>query len=140
LAESFAPIAAKWQGGDKSGAIDGFMRLVEGPDWRKAIDTIAGAWQMAIADADTVFQLEGQALQEWPFGIDDAWRIKVPVLAMLGAAIVPMFHETHELACSWFAHSEPVVIRGATHMLQMVKPRAVAEALSGFLSRHPIRA
>ena len=93
---------------------------------------------MAIADADNFFQVEGLAMVEWGFSAADARRIRQPILAMAGTDTAPAFHETHALALAWFPHAEPVEIPGATHMLMMVKPRAVAEAISAFLSRHPL--
>ncbi len=138
LSERLLPMRVKYQSGDKAGALEHFMGEIEGPAWRNAVDAVPGAWQMAIADADNFFQVEGLALAQWGFSAADARRIRQPILAMVGADSVPPFHQTHALALAWFPHAEPVEIPGATHMLMMVKPRAVAEAISAFLSRHPI--
>ena len=138
LSERLFPMNVKYQSGDKAGAIEHFMGEIEGPAWRNALDSVPGAWQMAIADADNFFQVEGIAMADWGFSAADARRIRQPILAMVGANTAPAFHETHALALAWFPHAEPVEIPGATHMLMMVKPRAVAEAISAFLSRHPL--
>ncbi len=136
--ERMFPMTVKYQSGDKAGALEHFMGEIEGPAWRNAIDSVPGAWQMAIADADNFFQVEGLALLEWGFSAADARLLRQPILATVGADTAPAFHETHALALAWFPHAEPVEISGATHMLMMVKPRAVAEAISAFLSRHPL--
>jgi len=136
--ERMVPMRAKYESGDKSGALEHFMREIEGPGWRGAVDSVPGAWQMAIADADSFFQIEGLALLQWLFGASEAQRVSQPILAMVGADSPPAFHEAHALAVSWFPRAEPVEIPGATHMLMMVKPRVVAEALSSFFSRHSL--
>ncbi len=138
FSERMFPMRVKYQSGDKAGALEHFMAEVEGPNWRSAVDSVPGAWPMAIADADTFFQLEGLALAEWTFSAADARRVRQPILLMVGADSAPAFHETHALALSWFTPAEPVEIAGATHMLMMVKPRAVADAIAAFLSRHPL--
>ncbi len=140
LSEQMLPMRVKYECGDRTGALEHFMEVVEGPAWRNAADAVAGAWQMAVADADNFFQIEGAALLEWSFGPDDARRIKQPILAVVGADTAAVFRETHELTLSWFPKAEPVVIPGATHMLPLVQPRAVALALSDFMARHPIAA
>ena len=138
VAERMFPMRVKYQSGDKAGALEHFMAEIEGPNWCSAVDSVAGAWPMAIADADNFFQVEGLAIAEWAFSAADARRVRQPILLMVGANTAPAFHETHALALSWFSQAEPVEIAGATHMLMMVKPRAVADAIAAFLSRHPL--
>ncbi len=65
LSERLFPMNVKYQSGDKAGALEHFMDVIEGPGWRTAIDSVPGAWQMAIADADNFFQVEGLAMAEW---------------------------------------------------------------------------
>lgn len=134
--ESFGPLATRYRSGDRAGALEGFMKLVDGPDWRTAVDAVPGGWQMAIADLDTLFQVEGPALREWAVSREDAGRIRQPVLCMVGGATEPIFRRTHELALSWFPQAEAATIERASHMLQMVDTRAVAECLAKFLARH----
>ena len=40
---------------------------------------------------------------------------------------------------AWLDDVEPFVLAGATHLLHLQRPRAVAEALAGFFARHPLR-
>jgi pimeloyl-ACP methyl ester carboxylesterase len=136
--ESFSPLVTRYRSGDRAGALDGFMRLVDGPNWRNAVNAVPGAHEMAIADLDTMFQVEGPALQEWQISREDAGRIKQPVLCMVGGATEPIFRQTHELARSWFPQAETATIERATHMLQMVNARAVAGPLADFFARHPM--
>ena len=47
-----------------------------------------------------------------------------------------MYRERQDLLVGWLPDAEPFVLPGATHLLQVQEPRALAEALAGFLSRH----
>jgi pimeloyl-ACP methyl ester carboxylesterase len=138
--EALGPVLEAYQAGDKAGAIDVFLGGVIGPDYRATLDRVlpAGWFEQAVADADTTFQVDLPALEEWKFSRDLAGRISQPVLAVLGAESAPVFVEVHELVQQWLPRAEPVVLPGATHGLQMQNPRGVAEALAGFFARHPL--
>jgi 3-oxoadipate enol-lactonase len=135
-----APIQQAYETGDTTAAIDGFLQAVCGADYRAAMSATlpAGWFEQAEADADTFFQVELPALQAWAFSRELAGRITQPVLAVLGAESVPISVEMHELVQEWLPQAEPFVLPGATHGLQMMNPRGVAEALAGFFARHPL--
>jgi len=136
--EAMAPIGDIYTSGDKSGAADAFLRAVNGDDYRQVIDDRlpAGAFDLAVADLDTFFQVEMPALQEWRFTADDAKRVTLPVVSVLGNESAPIFTESHELIMQWIPQAEELRIPEATHGLQMMNPGAVAEGLSRFFSRH----
>jgi len=140
FAEALDPILRTYQVGDKEAAIDGILRAVDGPDYREVNDTVlpAGWFELAVADADTTFQVELPALGEWQFSRELAGRITQPVLAVLGAESAPVFVEVHALVQRWLPQAEPFVLPGATHGLQTQNPRGMAEALAGFFARHPL--
>ena len=48
-----------------------------------------------------------------------------------------MFRERRDLLLDWLPNAEPFELPGATHLLQVEQPRALAEALAGFFARHP---
>jgi pimeloyl-ACP methyl ester carboxylesterase len=133
-----------YRAGDKTGAIDVFLRGVCGPDYRAVLDSaLPGAFNQAVADADTFFGLELPALQEWSFTREDAGRITQPVLAVIGAKsqeMDPIWAERQELLLSWLPHAEPFVLPGATHLLEVQNPRGLAEGLAAFFARHRLRA
>jgi pimeloyl-ACP methyl ester carboxylesterase len=137
--ESFAPVIVRYQGGDKIGALEGFMGAVAGPKWRSALDALSGAFAMALKDEDNFFQVEVPAMGPWGFTREDAARISQPIVAIVGAESEPIFGEIQELVKVWFPRAEARVIAGAAHMLQMEQPRAVAEVLADFFARHPMR-
>jgi pimeloyl-ACP methyl ester carboxylesterase len=132
----------RYQAGDRAGAIDIFLRGTCGPGYRAVLDRVLPvAFEQAVADADTFFQQELPALQQWSFGRDDASRIVQPVLAAVGARSLeldPIWGERHELLQKWLPHVEPFVVPNATHLLEVENPRGVAEGLAGFFARHPL--
>ena len=74
----------QYAAGDKAGAIDAFAKGAFGPDYRGLLDrALPGAFEQAIADADTMFQVEVPALQGWTFTSDDARQILVGVAAIV---------------------------------------------------------
>ena len=138
--EALGPIVGAYQAGDKTAAIDGFMQGVLGPDYRTSVNNVlpAGWFELAVTDADTFFQVEMPALQEWTFTADLARGITRPVLAVLGTDSAPLFVEGHDLVRQWLPQAEPFVLPEATHALQLMNARGMAEALAGFFARHPL--
>jgi pimeloyl-ACP methyl ester carboxylesterase len=62
-------------------------------------------------------------------------------LSVLGGesdALSPRFAETHRALCAWLPHAEAFILPGATHFLQLEKPRDMAAALSAFYRRYPL--
>ena len=132
-----------YRAGDKAGAVDTFLRGVCGPDYRAVLDrALPGAFDQAVADADTFFGQELPALQQWSFTREDAQRITQPVLAVIGAKsqeLIPSGRATGT-AARLAANVEPFVLPDATHLLQVQNPRGMAEGLAAFFARHPLSA
>jgi 3-oxoadipate enol-lactonase len=104
---------------------------------------LPGAFDQHVADAAAFFEQELPALMRWTFTPDEARRILQPVLAVAGAASQAfdrIWSERHDLLLSWLPNAEPFVVPGATHLLQVQEPRAVANALAAFFARHPLPA
>lgn len=139
--ESVDPAIQMYGEGDKRGAIDNFQQVVVGPEYRGVLDRVLpGAFEQAVADADTFFQNELPALGQWGFTKEDAGHITQPVLAVLGEeshTLSPAPVEIYELVQDWFG-AETFVLEGATHMLQMKNPQGMAAGLAGFFARHPL--
>src|SRR5205807_234560 len=52
--------------GDKAGAVDNWLQGAFGPGYREALDrALPAAFEQAVADCDTVFEVEGPSLQQW---------------------------------------------------------------------------
>jgi pimeloyl-ACP methyl ester carboxylesterase len=128
--------------GDAAGTVDDFLQSRFGVGYRAWLDRAApGAFEQAVADAGTTFIQELPTLLEWRFTETEARRITQPVLAVLGGesdALWPRFGETHRLLLAWLPQADGFVLPGATHALQMQKPREMAQALARFLARHPL--
>ena len=129
-----------YNSGKKTEALDAFMTNVNGADYRNSIEKALGkrALEQAAADVDTFFQTEVPALADWQFTPENARQIEAPVLCMTGDDSSPFFQSSHELLVTWFVQAYQMVIYRATHLLQVMQPRAVAEALARYLSRYPM--
>jgi pimeloyl-ACP methyl ester carboxylesterase len=118
-------------------AVDEFMSM-RWPAYRAQLDRVVpGALEQAVADAATFFESDLPGGLEWQFGEAEARRIAQPTLVVLGEESVtlhPRFAETHRLLLEWLPHAEGFVLPGATHFLQMERPRPLAEALAAFLA------
>jgi pimeloyl-ACP methyl ester carboxylesterase len=140
--EAIGPVLQMYEAGNKTGAVDGFLQAVVGPEHRSVLDRVLpGAFAQAVADADTFFRIELPALQQWSFTQADAGRITQPVLAVLGAdshTLWPGWVEVHQLVQAWLPQAEAFVLKGATHGLQIIDPKGMAEGLAGFFARHPL--
>ena len=120
-----------------------FLQGVCGPRMHEVADQALppGAYNLAAADADTFFLIEGPALGEWRFGPGEAARIDQPVLLVLGTdsdAVTPMFGEMNAALAEWLPRAEPARLPGVTHALQMMNPAGTAELLTAFFARHPM--
>jgi len=139
--QQMTPIVQMYDAGQKVGAIDAFLRLVSGPHYREALDRLLpGEFELAVVDADTLFQVELPSLQGWSFRRDDARRIWQPVLSAVGSDSEPIFSEIHQMLLTWFPQVETLIVPAATHTLQMMNPIAVADGLAHFFKRHPVGA
>jgi pimeloyl-ACP methyl ester carboxylesterase len=124
--------------GDKVGATDAFLTGVIGADYRQVIAQFLppGAFELAVSDLDTFFQVELPALQRWRFTAEDAARLRQPVLSVVGTETAPIFRESHQLVKQWIPQAEELVVPQATHGLQIMNPHAVADGLARFFARH----
>jgi pimeloyl-ACP methyl ester carboxylesterase len=136
-------VAHLLQEGNKPEALDTFLSTVfEGsPQYHEIIDRQLppGAFDLALRDLDIIFRLEAPALQSWTFTVDEAKRIRQPVLYVGGEDSAIYFHKVRKLVSSWFPHVEEVMLPKTTHMLHMMSPQPVAENLRDFFSKHSIQ-
>jgi pimeloyl-ACP methyl ester carboxylesterase len=142
--EALGPVVQMYEAGNTTGAVDSFLQAMVGPEYRSVLDRqVPGAFAQAVADADTFFGIELPALPQWSFTRADARRITQPVLAVLGGdshTLWPGWVEVHQLVQTWLPQAEAFVLKGATHGLQMMDPKGMAEELARFFARHPLPA
>ena len=140
---AMAPILEAYRAGDKARAVDGFMRGVSGPSYRAGLEQVLpGAFEQAVADADTFFGQELPAVQQWSLKREEAGRFTQPALSVVGARsreMFPIWSERHEMILAWLPRAEGYVLADATHLLHVQHPRTVAEALAAFFARHPLK-
>jgi pimeloyl-ACP methyl ester carboxylesterase len=131
------PAVERYRAGDRTGAVDTWCRGVFGPGYREPLEQgLPGAYDDAIAAADTFFTQELPAVQQWSFAEEDARRVTQPVLAVLGAHTAQTFAERRELLLAWLPNVEAFDLPSATHMLHAQNPRGMAEGLADFFVRH----
>jgi pimeloyl-ACP methyl ester carboxylesterase len=122
-------------------AVGEFLQA-RGPDSREQLERVLpGAFEQAVADAATSFDVDLPTVLESRFGVAEAGRIAQPVLVVMGeasAALHPRFVETHRLLLSWLPNAEELVIPHAAHLMQLENPRALADGLAEFYGRHPL--
>ncbi len=140
----YEPTFEHYRSGDKAGAVDTFMRGVCGPTYRSVLEqALPGAFEQAVADAETFFGQEMPAVNQWTFTREDARRIAQPVLAVIGAKseeVTPVFGERQELLLAWLPNVESFVLPEATHLLHVQNPRGMAQGLAAFFERHSLSA
>jgi pimeloyl-ACP methyl ester carboxylesterase len=138
--EWIASVREMYERGEKAEVTDAFLTGVAGPDYRQVLDKVlpSGAFELAVADIDTFFQVELPELQQWRFTAEEAKRLRSPVLAVVGSETAPIFSEGHALLKQWMPHAEELVVPQATHALQLMNPDAVADGLAHFFARHKL--
>lgn len=115
-------------------ALDQFMRMVVGPDWRVDMErALPGSVAQMDSDAATFFDADLPALLEWQFTSADAARIDAPVLYVGGTESGPWFAEVRKLMLRWLPWAEQAMIAGADHSLAISHAAGIAQALAGFL-------
>ena len=122
-------------------AVDAFLES-RWPEFREPLErALPGAYEQALIDAETSFTVDIPAAVGSRFGEAEARRIVQPVLVVLGERSVdlgPRFAETYRLLLDWLPAAEGFVLPHSTHLLQLENPLDLAEALDGFLRRHPL--
>ena len=72
--------------------------------------------------------------------LPDLFHITQPVINMSGADSRPYFREIYATIQTWLPHAENFIVPNATHAMLQTNPKAVAERLAGFFSKHPLPA
>lgn len=133
-----APALEKYRAGDTAGAVDAFLQMVAGPNYRAALDkTLPDAFNHAVTDADTFFGQELPAIYQWTFTREEGSRITQPTLAVIGEkspGVSPIWTQRQDMLLNWLPNAQPFELRGATHLLQVQNPGDLAEALAKFFA------
>jgi pimeloyl-ACP methyl ester carboxylesterase len=139
--EALALPLALHRSGDGAKAVDLFLSMVGGPDWRTEVaKTLPGAAEQAERDAATFFETEVPAFQSWnsAFDRDRASRISQPVLFVIGSESIPGLEPAKQHFQSLIPHTEEVVVPGVDHSMLTQDPKGVAAPIADFLSRQSL--
>lgn len=138
--EGIAPIAGLYMNGDGRAAAVAFLEAVGGAGYEAHFDRNlpAGWFDAMVGDIATFFEVELPALAEWSFGEDEASRVDVPALSVLGADSSELFVQGDAWYRRHLPSAEGFKLAGATHFLQAMNPADAATALADFLARHPM--
>ncbi len=136
-------IFAMYQGGKKAEAVDSFLRYAAGAgnEYRALIDSSLprGAWDLAVRDADIAFQSDIPAVLSFQFTEQDAERVNQPVLLVRGTSSGTLNLGVQRIIQGWLPRAESVTLNDVAHLVQVQDPKHVAEALSGFFAKHPLK-
>lgn len=121
-------------------AFDEFFTALFGPEWRKVVETHLPAEWIAQAERDMLTFLDSDlpALLDWDYSSEDAGRIQCPVLHVGGSDSGQFFAEVRDLILDWLPHAEDIVVEGAGHSLAFTHTPEVANAIAGFVGKHPV--
>ncbi len=141
--EAVAPAIQRYAAGDPAGAVDLFMGLVGGPNWKSDMARrVPGGAEQAERDGTTFFGVELPALKDWPFDARLGAKIAQPVLYAVGTESGPVFDEGFELCRASIPQTQRLSVNGANHLLQQ-EPRwsvQIARGIREFLDAHPMSA
>ena len=135
LGPAFEAMAGRYQAGDVAGAYQSLFEPT-GLDWRAAAEAAGpGVVEQGITDAATFVEGEASALIEWSYGVEQAATIDSPVLSW-GTTAGPITVATRAFIHELFPQREEVILEGGDHFSVTTDPRAVAEPVAEFVSRH----
>jgi pimeloyl-ACP methyl ester carboxylesterase len=134
--DSLRPVVGKFRAGDAVGAAESFCVAVGGPNAVAGLKSLPRAYDQAVRDVGTLFAREFPVMAEGMFIKDEAPKLRMPALSVVGEKSEPVFRHSHDLLMQWLPNVEALEIPAATHFLQVEQPRAVAEGLAAFFRRH----
>lgn len=122
-----------------TGALDAFMAMLEGEGWRQVHEHEApGSVAAMERDAPAFFGSDVPALLSWQFGVEEAARVRCPVLCLGGDRTGPWFAEMRARVAHLLPQAETGTIEGADHLVAGTHPEEVAVRLVEQLRRHPL--
>jgi pimeloyl-ACP methyl ester carboxylesterase len=134
-------VQAVYETGDRRAALVAFLDTRAGEFVRDVMDflTKTGEFDQAVNDADTFIEVEMPAAFAWQFTPQDAARIKVPVLSILGAHSSDRAQQVHEALKRWVPQTETVILPDADHALPLMDPGGIAKVVRDFIARYPMK-
>jgi pimeloyl-ACP methyl ester carboxylesterase len=139
--QEFMPLIQIYDKGQRSEAIDNFLKMTIGIDYRNLIDKMlpANAFDLAVIDAKIFFYDEIPAMKSWAFNYDDVKKIiQKPVLYIRGSDSGQRSLERQQIVLKLLPQTKVLEIDKAKHMIQIMNPVDLAENLADFFADHPL--
>src|SRR5262249_34073140 len=138
--EWVASVREIYDSGDKTAATDIVLAGTYGQDYRRFTDSAlpAGAFDRAVSDIDTFFQVELGAMQRCNITTKALKYIRHPVLSMRGSNPLRLFFEGADLLQKWIPKIDTVLIPCPSHDLPGRNPAAVATGLVEFFTKNDL--
>ena len=138
-AQALSRVGALYQAGDRSGAVDTFLRGVAGEAYRVTMDRAlpAGWFEAAAGNLDVFLGVELPSIRAWRFDAPD--RVRQPVLSVYGterrwggadASGVEFDRVVH----SWFPQTKSLPLPGSYHWPHVTDPATLAGELARFVA------
>ncbi len=141
--EAVGAAMAAFASGDTATGFDRFMLAVGRVDHRAVLKNALGAEGIERAiEESAYFPDEASAVMEWRFGAAEAAAIVAPTLVVEGsetARLATIPPESVGVLAGLIPHAERAVLDGASHLMPLEDPAGVAQLISGFARKHPIR-
>jgi pimeloyl-ACP methyl ester carboxylesterase len=116
-------------------ALDTFMTMLVGPDWRvESGRDLPGSVAAMERDASTFFERDLPAMMSWSFGPAEAARITCPVLHIGGSESGPWFEQVLAWAVQLLPQAQVTTVAGAGHLVGLTHAEEVARRLVAFLA------
>jgi pimeloyl-ACP methyl ester carboxylesterase len=138
--QGMARVHEIYASGDARGALMAFLETRAGEAFREVLDwlTTTGEFDQAVRDADTFLSVEMPAAYAWKFTPEEARRLTLPVVSILGQHSPPRAQKVHEILKGWLPQTETLVLDRAEHALPLMDPPGIASKLAEWFARHPI--
>jgi pimeloyl-ACP methyl ester carboxylesterase len=134
MGEGMAPIVEKYKKGDKEGALTDFLAANGGSKEVVDKELPGGAWELALGDIDTLFQVELPALGTWKVKPDAVKKLKMPVLFMKGADTLPIFAESGDAIHKWLPKAQQIAVPSSNHFFPVTQSDACATGMAQFVA------
>jgi pimeloyl-ACP methyl ester carboxylesterase len=130
------PVMSRYADGDMAGAVAATFASLGGQGWKALIATAGpDALAMAVRDTPTFYQAEAPSLNNWTLDPARTTAVHGPVLSVRGGDSGQFFTEGRQLLHQRFAHCVDADIPDANHLLYLQAPKAIANAVAGFIPR-----
>jgi pimeloyl-ACP methyl ester carboxylesterase len=137
--QEFQPIVQMYDKGQKNEAIDIFMKIAIGTNYKEIIANVlpSNSFELAVADANTFFHEEIPSMRSWTFTKTQTKDlINTPVLHIRGIQKARKISKKRgELLKYWLPQTVNTSISNAPHMLQITNTKEVIHLIKLFFQQ-----